>query len=55
MKCLIRRRFFPLFLCMALALGLTACGGQDEQPLETETGGTAGTLSGSKDGRDSAG
>ena len=26
MKHFIQRRFFPVFLCMALALSLTACG-----------------------------
>ena len=28
MKHFIQRRFFPVFLCMALALSLTACGGR---------------------------
>ena len=53
MKRFIRRWLLPVFLCMALALGLSACGGKDEQPVETETGGTAGTLSGSKGEKDS--
>ena len=46
MKHLIRRRFLPVFLCMALAMSLTACGGKDTPPVEMETGGAAGTLSG---------
>lgn len=45
MKHLLQRRLLPVFLCMMLALGLTACGGKDAQPVETETGSTAGTLS----------
>ena len=53
MKHLIRCRFFPAFLCMVLALGLTACGGKEARPVETETGSTAGTLTGSKGGKDS--
>ena len=52
MKHLIQHRFLPIFLCMALALGLTACGGKDAQPVERETGSTAGTLSGSKGEKD---
>ena len=46
MKHLLQRRLLPVFLCMMLALGLTACGGKDAQPVETEIGGTAGALSG---------
>ena len=38
MKHLLQRRLLPVFLCMMLALGLTACGGKDAQPVETETG-----------------
>ncbi|MBM6722664.1 hypothetical protein [Pseudoflavonifractor phocaeensis] len=52
MKHLLQRRLLPVFLCMMLALGLTACGGKDAQPVETETGSTAGTLSGSKGEKD---
>ena len=48
MKRLIWGRVLAVFLCMALALGLTACGGKETPPVETETGGTAGALSGSK-------
>ena len=48
MKNLLRRRFLPAILCMALALGLSACGGKDTPPVETETDGAMGTLSGSK-------
>ena len=29
MKHLLQRRLLPVFLCMMLALGLTACGGKD--------------------------
>ena len=54
MKYLIRCRFLPVFLCMALALSLTACGGKDTPPVETETGGTTGALSGDKGGKDAA-
>ena len=54
MKHLIQRRFLPVFLCMALALCLTACGGKDTPPVETKTGGAAGTLSGSKGKKDAA-
>ena len=32
MKHFIQRRFFPVFLCMVLALSLTACGGRGNQP-----------------------
>ena len=31
MKHLLQRRLLPVFLCMMLALGLTACGGKDAQ------------------------
>ena len=48
MKHLIRRRVLLVFLCMALALGLTACGGKDTPPVETKAGGASGALSGSK-------
>ena len=44
MKNLLRRRFLPAILCMALALGLSACGGKDTLPVETETDGAMGTL-----------
>lgn len=50
---LLRRRFLPAILCMALALGLCACGRKDTSPVETETDGAMGTLSGSKGGKDS--
>lgn len=50
---LLRRRFLPAILCMALALGLSACGRKDTPPVETETDGAMGTLSGSKGGKDS--
>lgn len=53
MKDLLWRRFLPAILCMALALGLSACGGKDTPPVETETDGAMGTLSGSKGGKDS--
>ena len=53
MKRLIRCRVLAVFLCIALALGLTACGGKETPPFETETGGTAGALSGSKGEKDS--
>ena len=53
MKRLIRCRVLAVFLCIALALGLTACGGKETPPVETETGGTAGALSGSKGEKDS--
>ena len=53
MKHFIQRRFFPVFLCMALALSLTACGGRGNQPAGDKTGDTAGTLSGSKGEKDS--
>ena len=53
MKRLIWGRVLAVFLCMALALGLTACGGKETPPVETETGGTAGALSGSKGEKDS--
>ena len=53
MKNLLRRRFLPAILCMALALGLSACGGKDTPPVETETDGAMGTLSGSKGEKDS--
>ena len=53
MKHLIWRRFLPVFLCMALALSLTACGGKNKEPSKEETGGEAGTLSGSQGGTDS--
>ena len=53
MKHLIRFRFFPVFLCMVLALSLTACNGKDTPPAETETSGAAGTLSDSKREKDS--
>lgn len=53
MKRLIQGRVLAVFLCIALALGLTACGGKDTPPVETETGGTAGALSGSKGEKDS--
>ena len=52
MKHWIQRRFLPVFLCMALALCLTACGGQDEPSTGGQTGGIKGTLSGSKGGKD---
>ena len=56
MKHWIQRRFLPVLLCMALALCLTACGGQDEPPAGSQTGGIEGTLSGSKGGKsDTAG
>ena len=55
MKNLLRRRFLPAILCMALALGLCACGRKDTPPVETETDGAMGTLSGSKGGKDSGG
>ena len=48
MKDLIRCRLLPAVLCVALALGLAACESKDTPPVETETGGAAGTLSGSK-------
>ena len=48
MKNLIRCRLLPAVLCVALALGLAACESKDTPPVETETGGAAGTLSGSK-------
>ena len=51
MKNLLRRRFLPAILCMALALGLSACGGEDTPPVETD--GAIGTLSGSKGEKDS--
>ena len=35
MKNIILRRFFPTFLCMALALILTSCDGKDQQPVES--------------------
>ena len=47
MKNLLRHRFLPAILCMALALGLSACGGKDTPFVETETDGAMGTLSGS--------
>ena len=53
MKNLLRSRFLPAILCMALALGLSACGGKDTPPVETETDGAMGTLSGSKGEKDS--
>lgn len=53
MKCLLRRRFLPTILCMALALGLSACGGKDTPSVETETDSAMGTLSGSKGEKDS--
>ena len=53
MKNLLRRRFLPAILCMGLALGLSACGGKDTPPVETETDGAMGTLSGSKGEKDS--
>ena len=53
MKNLLRRRFLPAILCMVLALGLSACGGKDTPPVETETDGAMGTLSGSKGEKDS--
>lgn len=46
MKHLIRCRFLPAVLCMALVLGLTACGGKNTPPVETD--GSVGSLSGSK-------
>ena len=50
MKHLIRCRFLPAVLCMALGmalvLGLTACGGKNTPPVETD--GSVGSLSGSK-------
>ena len=53
MKHLIRCRVLPAVLCVALALGLSACGSKDVPPVETGTGGAAGTLSGSKGEKDS--
>ena len=53
MKDLIRCRLLPAVLCIALVLGLTACGGKDTPPVETETDGAMGTLSGSKGEKDS--
>ena len=45
MKNIILRRFFPTFLCMALALILTSCDGKDQQPVESGTGSTVRTPS----------
>ena len=45
MKNLMLHRILPALLCMALALGLTACGGRGKQPAGDKTGDTAGTLS----------
>ena len=53
MKNLIRCRFLPVFLCMVMAMSLTACGGKDTPPVKTETGGAAGILSVSKEEKDS--
>ena len=53
MKNLMLHRILPALLCMALALGLTACGGRGKQPAGDKTGDTAGTLSGSKGEKDS--
>ena len=39
-------RFLPAVLCMALALSLTACGGQDKQPADDQTDQATSTLSG---------
>ena len=52
MKHLIQRQILPLFLCIALLLGLAACGGQDGQSTGDEGSGTAGTLSGTKEEKD---
>ena len=49
MKNIILRRFFPTFLCMALALILTSCDGKDQQPVESGTGSTVRTPSVSKE------
>ena len=51
MKDLIRCRLLPAVLCMALVLGLTACGGKNTPPVETD--GSVGALSGSKGEKDS--
>ena len=40
--------FLPVLLCMALALSLAACGGQDKQPADDQTGQATSTISGSK-------
>lgn len=42
MKSLIPQRILAVFLCMALALGLTACGGNPPQPEESEKESMAG-------------
>ena len=47
------KNLLPAILCMALALGLSACGRKDTPPVETETDGAMGTLSGSKGEKDS--
>ena len=52
MKDLIWNRFLPAFLCMALALSLTACGGKNDGIGEYQTDGATGTLSGTKGGTD---
>ena len=49
MKNIILRRFFPTFLCMALALILTSYDGKDQQPVESGTGSTVRTPSVSKE------
>lgn len=49
MKNIILRRFFPTFLCMALALILTSCDGKNQQPVESGTGSTVRTPSVSKE------
>ena len=51
MKDLIRCRLLPAVLCIALVLGLTACGGKNTPPVETD--GSVGALSGSKGEKDS--
>ena len=48
MKKLISHRIFPIFLCMMMALSLSACGEKSGKPIYDETGGTGEKLSGSK-------
>ena len=48
MKNLISHRVIPAFLCMIIALSLSACGEKSGKPTYDETGGTGEKLSGSK-------
>ena len=54
MKKVILYRFLPALLCMTLALSLAACGGQDKQPADDQTGGASSTLSGNKGAPDTS-